>query len=165
MNECHSFSASLNQNCRILILGSMPGEVSLQKQQYYAHPQNRFWPMICSILDNPKVPESYEERLQLLLMHNIGLWDSLAFCERSGSLDSAIKHEQANDFPALFKNHPQIEKICFNGTKAFQSFKKYYKDLLQDSQKRFIALPSTSPANARWQMPKLMEAWKIALQI
>jgi double-stranded uracil-DNA glycosylase len=164
MNECHSFSASLNQNCHILILGSMPGEASLQKQQYYAHPQNRFWPMICSILGNSKVPVFYDERLQLLLKHNIGLWDSLAFCERSGSLDSAIKHEQANDFPSLFKNYPQIKKICFNGTKAFQAFKKHHKELLQDTQKEFITLPSTSPANARWQMPKLMEVWKIALQ-
>jgi len=164
MNECHSFPASIDANCRILILGSMPGEASLQQQQYYAHPQNRFWPMICNILNSSTVPSSYENRLKLLLDHNIGLWDSLAFCERSGSLDSAIKKEQPNDFPALFKNYPQIKKICFNGGKAFQSFKKHHKDLLQDTKKEFIALPSTSPANARWQMPKLLDAWKAALQ-
>lgn len=163
MSECIGLPPSINPDCRRLILGSMPGIASLQEQQYYAHPHNRFWPLMATLLGENAVPGSYIDRLTMLLRHRIALWDSIGSCERTGSLDSAIKNEQANDFPGLLAAYPGIRKICFNGGKSFQTFKKHHKSLLLLPQIEFKCLPSTSPANARWQMPQLLAAWREAL--
>lgn len=159
---CTGFAPNIDENCTHLILGSMPSVASLGAQQYYAHPQNRFWPLMARILEDSPTPECYEERLALLLRHHIALWDSIAVCERPGSLDADIKNEQGNDFSALLTKYPRIHTICFNGGKSFQCFKKYNKPLLSRSDIHFHQLPSTSPANARWSMEMLAEAWKIS---
>ena len=109
--NCIGFPPSIDDACHTLILGSMPGVTSLEQQQYYAHPQNRFWPLMARLLEEPAVPLVYEERLQMLLRHHIALWDSLDTCDRDGSLDSAIKNEQGNDFTALLAKYPKIETI------------------------------------------------------
>ena len=100
---CIGLSPSIDKDCRALILGSMPGVKSLEEQQYYAHPQNRFWPMMADLLGEA-LPSRYEEKLAMLLDHHIALWDSIGQCEREGSLDSAIREERGNDFTALL--HP-----------------------------------------------------------
>ena len=158
--NCIGFPPSINKDCTHLILGSMPGISSLQAQQYYAHPQNRFWPKKTRLLtDQDKVPTDYHDRLNLLLRHHIALWDSIDTCERSGSLDSAIHDEQGNDFSQLLDHYPSIHTICFNGAKSCQTFKRYNKPLLARSDLCFVPLPSTSPANARWRLPQLLEVW------
>ena len=158
--NCIGFPPSIDRDCTMLILGSMPGISSLKAQQYYAHPQNRFWPMMTQLLTGQDViPADYEDRLNLLLSHHIALWDSIDTCERSGSLDSAIHDEQGNDFAQLLDRYPSIHTICFNGAKSCQTFKRYNKALLTRSDIRFVPLPSTSPANARWRLPQLLEAW------
>jgi hypoxanthine-DNA glycosylase len=163
-NFCSGFPPSIDKNCTLLILGSMPGIKSLEQQQYYAHPQNRFWPLLSCLLNHSAVPETYAARLSLLIRHHIALWDSLETCERSGSLDTAITNEKANDFNYLLGQYPKIKKICFNGNKSFQSFKKHNKELLKNTNIDFISLPSTSPANARWHMDMLFEVWGNALK-
>lgn len=160
---CQGFPPSVDPHCHTLILGSMPGVRSLEQQAYYAHPANRFWPLLAKILGNEPLPALYAKRIEMLLTHHIALWDSLGSCERSGSLDSAIRREQANDFPALFTTYPHLKKICFNGTKSAQAFKKHHPELRLDPQKIFIELPSTSPANARWQGEALEAVWRQAL--
>ena len=90
---CIGLSPSIDKDCRALILGSMPGVKSLEEQQYYAHPQNRFWPMMADLLGEA-LPSRYEEKLAMLLDHHIALWDSIGQCEREGSLDSAIREER-----------------------------------------------------------------------
>ncbi|MCR5438947.1 MAG: DNA-deoxyinosine glycosylase [Selenomonas sp.] len=157
--NCIGFPPSIDDTCHTLILGSMPGVTSLEQQQYYAHPQNRFWPLMARLLEEPAVPLVYEERLQMLLRHHIALWDSLDTCDRDGSLDSAIKNEQGNDFTALLANYPHIKTICFNGGKSAQAFKRYNKPLLSRTDITFHPLPSTSPANARWRMDMLAAKW------
>ena len=143
MSECQSFDPVADTDSRLLILGSMPGVRSLQMQQYYGHPQNRFWPLVTMLLDN-----------------RIALWDVLGYCEREGSLDSDITCEQPNDLAGFLQNHPQIHTICCNGGKAAAAFKKYTRQLdLQRITVHF--LPSTSPANARWSLTKLLEAWQV----
>lgn len=164
MNQCTSFAPVADHNSKLMILGSMPGVRSLTLQQYYGHPQNRFWPLLTAVLGAEKVPEKYEDKLHLLLNNNIALWDVLAFCERNGSLDSAITAEVSNDFPAFLQNHPSIKKICFNGGKAQQAFRKHHKALFNQSDIKYAALPSTSPANASWRFPMLFEAWQSALR-
>ncbi len=157
--NCIGFAPSISPDCHTLILGSMPGISSLEQQQYYAHPQNRFWPLMVRLLGHEAVPSVYGERLQMLLQHHIALWDSIDTCSRDGSLDSAIKNEQGNDFTALLKEYPRIKTICFNGGKSAQVFKRCNKALLTRNDIAFHALPSTSPANARWSLEMLAEAW------
>ena len=161
--NCIGFPPSIDDACHTLILGSMPGVTSLEQQQYYAHPQNRFWPLMARLLEEPAVPLVYQERLQMLLRHHIALWDSLDTCDRDGSLDSAIKNEQGNDFTALLAKYPKIETICFNGGKSAQAFKRYNKTLLSRRDIAFYALPSTSPANARWRLEMLAAKWGEAI--
>ena len=42
----HSFPPFANSQTEILILGTMPGSASLEKQEYYAHQRNHFWKII-----------------------------------------------------------------------------------------------------------------------
>ena len=128
---------------KVLIVGSMPGVQSLEKQEYYGNPRNHFWPIIGALLQ-VDVPTNYEERIQLVRKYGIGLWDVISHCERKGSLDSAIKNEVPNDFSLLFRDYPQIECILFNGTKAYEVFRKKVDFDVLDAQK-YIKMPSTSP--------------------
>ncbi|MBQ1889695.1 DNA-deoxyinosine glycosylase [Selenomonas caprae] len=161
--NCTGFPPSIDKNCHTLILGSMPGVTSLQQQQYYAHPQNRFWPLMARLLNEPAAPADYQQRLQMLLSHHIALWDAIGSCERTGSLDSAIKNVQGNDFTALLQEYPRIRTICCNGGKSAQTFQRYNKELLHRTDIAFHFLPSTSPANARWRMDMLADAWSQAI--
>ena len=163
--SCVGFPPSIDENCTILILGSMPGVTSLEKQQYYAHPQNRFWPLMAQLLEHSdSAPANYADRLQMLLRHHIALWDSIDTCDRDGSLDTAIRNVAANDFTAFLQKYPMLHTICFNGAKSFQTFKRYNKQLLKNPAIRFLPMPSTSPANARWHMDMLKEAWQTAFK-
>lgn len=161
-----SFAPVVNHNTHTLILGSMPGKASLDAQQYYAHPRNAFWPILCQILDMP-VTTPYAERLGFLQNAGIGLWDVLAQCERPGSLDSDIKSGSIviNNFSALLCNYPEIQWIFFNGATAEQYFRRH---VLPPLTNRFSLqlqrLPSTSPAHASLSMEKKLAAWKAALQ-
>ena len=133
----------VDTSTKVLIVGSMPGVQSLEKQQYYGNPRNHFWSIVCALLQ-VNVPNDYEERIQLLRKHNIGLWDVISHCERIGSLDSAIKNEVPNDFKALFQEYPQIECVLFNGSKAYEVFrKKIGFELL--GERKYYKMPSTSP--------------------
>lgn len=154
----------VDEKSELLILGSMPGRISLDRQQYYGNERNHFWSILTTIFDEP-IPEKYEERLAFLLHHKISLWDTIASCERQGSLDSAIKKEIPNDFAWLFEQYPQIRKVLFNGGKAEQVFKKYYKQSGWPHIE-FIRLPSTSPVpgkNVKSYDEKLV-LWKEAIQ-
>ncbi len=157
------FAPSVDENCTTIILGSMPSVKSLQESQYYAHPQNRFWKLMAIFFNDGIVPDIYEEKLLMLRHHHIALWDSIDSCIREGSLDSAIQDEIPNDFSKFFSDYPKITTVCFNGGKSFQCFKKYNKDILNDSRFTFHKMPSTSPANARFRLPMLQEVWSKAL--
>ncbi|MCR8853774.1 DNA-deoxyinosine glycosylase [Lysinibacillus fusiformis] len=133
----------VDSSTRVLIVGSMPGKQSLEKQQYYGNPRNHFWPIIGELLQI-EVPNDYSERIALLKKHTIGLWDTIEACERKGSLDTAIRNEKPNDFQTLFKSYPNIELVLFNGAKAFDVFKKHIGlELLAGLA--YKKMPSTSP--------------------
>ncbi|MGN0032117.1 MAG: DNA-deoxyinosine glycosylase [Candidatus Gastranaerophilaceae bacterium] len=164
MNNCKSFKPSIDNNSKVLILGSMPGAKSLEEQQYYAHPQNRFWKVMGSICNEPKLSElDYETKLQILLNNNIALWDTIKSCKREGSLDSDIQNEKPNNIRKLLKMYPNIETICLNGNKSYSAFKKYFPDFLE--KYTCHKMPSTSPANARYSLDALTKEWsKIVLK-
>ncbi len=159
--HCVGLLPSVDSHSRILILGSMPGAASLAAQEYYAHPANRFWPLMARLLDERQTPSDYDAKIAMLLRHHIALWDAIDTCDREGSLDSDIRNVKANDFTAFLKKWPTIRTIGLNGGKAYTTFAKFNKPLLSRPDLRILKLPSTSPANARWRMENLLDAWRI----
>ncbi|MFM2368659.1 MAG: hypothetical protein RL619_959 [Bacteroidota bacterium] len=140
----NSFPPFVNSQTEILILGTMPGIASLEKQEYYAHKRNHFWKIMYTQLSNLPVSKIFEEKIQLLQDNKIGLWDVLENCERKGSLDIHIKNHKENDFKTLFKEFPAITKIIFNGK---ESHKYFLKKFGQIKGITYSVMPSTSPAN------------------
>lgn len=140
----HSFPYFVNSNTEILILGTMPGLISLAKQEYYANPRNHFWKIMFTLFDAMPIYEVFEEKVQFLLSNKIGLWDVLRNCERKGSLDIHIKNQNENDFETLFNEFPNITKIIFNGK---ESHKYFLKKFGQIEGITYFVMPSTSPAN------------------
>jgi hypoxanthine-DNA glycosylase len=168
MSFVTSFQPIADKSAQVLILGSMPGVLSLRANQYYAHPRNAFWPIMASLYDfNPH--STYDSRVQSLKESHIAVWDVLHSCVRMGSLDSAIVNGSriANDFRSFFKHHPNIKLIAFNGSEAEKSFKTYVLRELDlhevgISDVNFVRLPSTSPAHTQSLQQKI-EAWRKAL--
>ena len=66
----------VGQNPLFLILGSLPSDISIAKQEYYANPTNLFWTVLARVFDSP-IPNSYEEKIVFLNQHHVALWDSL----------------------------------------------------------------------------------------
>ena len=164
MTNCKSFEPSIDNNSTVLILGSMPSVRSLEEQQYYAHPQNRFWKVMSVVCDEPNlVGFDYDLKLKTLLKNNIALWDTVKTCKRNGSLDADIQNEVPNEIRELLKKYPNIKTICLNGNKSYLTFKKHFPDLLIKYSCNKIL--STSPANARYNLNMLVEEWsKIILK-
>ncbi len=158
MNICKSFLPQINNKSKILILGSMPGIKSLEMQQYYAHPQNRFWKIMALICDCENLNNmKYEDKIKTLLSNKIALWDVIADCNRTGSLDSDIENEIPNKIPELLEKYTGIKKICFNGSKSYIEFKKNFPELLKEYE--CLKMPSTSPANAKFSLNDLYNEW------
>ncbi|NPA72056.1 MAG: DNA-deoxyinosine glycosylase [Gammaproteobacteria bacterium] len=147
MTQCIGFPPIIPAHPKILILGTMPSVQSIEDAFYYAHPRNAFWPIIGSLLSQELV--SIEDKRGACAALGILLWDVLQSCERKGSLDSAIKQPEANDFEYLFTQYPSIHAVLFNGQAAFKLFKKEVlkKQAIPESLV-FMILPSTSPAYA-----------------
>ena len=162
MSACKSFAPIADEDSRILILGSMPGIKSLEQQEYYAHPQNRFWRLLALLLDEA-APQDYAAKQALLHKHHIALWDTLGYCERNGSLDSNIKNEAPNAVVELAGELPHLQAVVCNGGKAGAAFKKYFAQKMPERVQIFY-LPSTSPANARLRLEGLAEHWQVILQ-
>lgn len=151
----------------VLVLGSMPGAASLAAGQYYAHPRNRFWPFM-GVLTGATPALPYLQRTTRLTAAGIALWDVIACCRREGSLDSAIRESDPNDFPAFLAAHPTIDTLLFNGAMAESSFIRRVEPALAETglleKLRRRRLPSTSPANAAKAETVKLEAWRAALQ-
>ncbi len=157
-----SFAPIADRNARVLILGSMPGERSLAARQYYAHPQNAFWRILCELLGIDRAA-TYAERIRALKAARIALWDVLHSCVREGSLDATIEAETANDFAAFFSAHPSIGRVYFNGAKAEASFRRHVLPALL-TRLRYARLPSTSPAHASLPYARKLAAWRAILR-
>ena len=154
---------SVRAGCRVLVLGSMPGDASLQAARYYAHPRNRFWPLMASLCGFA-VDMPYEARMHSLHDAGVGLWDVIGRCERRGSLDASIVRgsEVANPVADLLVAHRSIEAIALNGGKAAEAFRRHVEPKLSQAHRpALLTLPSTSPANAAFQHERLRAAWDV----
>ena len=160
-----SFPPLLGSNPHTLVLGSMPSQVSLEKQQYYAHPQNVFWWIMSQIVGFPEnLP--YSDRVLHLTNSQIAGWDVLFDCVRPGSLDSKIElqSEQANDFTSFLNANPSVKLIAFNGRAAEKIFMRHCADLfLLNPGLQSVSLPSTSPAYAAMSRTEKLRIWRDAL--
>lgn len=155
----HPIKPLYNKDSKILIMGSFPSVKSREQMFFYGHPQNRFWRVISAVFEAP-IPQTIEEKRELLLSNNIALWDVIASCDIVGSSDSSIKNVVANDL-SIILNEAQIERIFVNGQTAFKYYNKYIKNTIgREAQ----VLPSTSPANAAWSLDKLIAQWTIHIK-
>lgn len=146
----------VSPDTRVLILGSFPGGRSLAEQQYYAHPQNHFWKILQAIWPDRPLPvgtDNYPARSAWLLERGLGLWDVYAACEREGSLDSAIRNAVANDIAGL--HLPRLAAIAHNGGESFRHARH-----TQALGVPVYRLPSSSAANASWNLERKREAWR-----
>lgn len=155
-----SFDAIANNESKILILGSLPGNKSLEQHEYYAHPRNRFWKIISDITSND-FPQTYSEKIDLLLRSRVAVWDITHKAEREGSLDSNIKNEIPNDLDSFIATHQNLKVIAFNGQTAERLFDKYFS---RKDNIIYISLPSTSPANAMFNYERLYKEWSILIE-
>lgn len=156
--EC--FPPVARGDARLLILGTMPSVESLRQSFYYAHPRNAFWPVMAEVLGAP-VPETVEEKRALLTGHRVALWDVARSCVRPGSLDSAMRDVEPNDFDSLYARCPKIERIQFNGDTARKLYMRLVGRMPEGCD--WARMPSTSPAYTLPYARKL-EAWRAGME-
>ena len=154
----HPFEAIYDKNSKILILGSFPSVKSREQKFFYGHPQNRFWKVISAIFKE-EIPKSIPEKKKMLISNKIALWDVIASCEIIGSSDSSITNAVPNDLTPIFKS-AKIEKVFCNGTKSFELYQKY---IYPKNNIKAEKLPSTSPANAAFNLEKLIKEWSLKI--
>lgn len=151
------FEPIVTKHSRVLILGSMPSVVSLEKVEYYGFKLNRFWKIMGRFCG--RTLNDYQERVAFIEDYDLALWDVIAYCEREGSLDSKIKQVKCNDIDKLIQEYPMITSVICNGKKASSLYNQYFSHL--DMQ--VIHLPSTSNANRTIREEQLFELWLEAL--
>ena len=152
----HGIPPVYDANSRVLILGSFPSVKSREQQFFYGHPQNRFWRVLAAVLKCP-VPETVAEKKAMLLAHGVALWDVIARCEISGSADASIHDPAPNDLTEILQT-AKIQRIFCSGGTADELYRKL---ILPRTGIAAEKLPSTSPANARWTLEKLIDAWSV----
>lgn len=149
------FPPVIDKQTEILFLGSFPGEASLTAQQYYAHPRNQFWRLLSALIDEDLVALQYTKRLDRLQAHRIGVWDVIAACAREGSLDSAIRSAEHNDFKVLKEQCPALRRIGFNGKTSGKQ-----EALFAAAGFETYLLPSSSPAYAVMTFEQKLAVWR-----
>lgn len=152
----HPIPPLFNAESEVLILGSFPSVKSRESAFFYGHPQNRFWAVIAEIFGTEK-PVTVEDKKELILSNKLALWDVIAQCEIEGSADSTITDVTANDLSVILENS-NVKRIFVNGKTAEKYYNKY---TYPKTGIKAVCLPSTSPANAAWNVEKLVEKWKI----
>ena len=155
----HPFGPLYDKNSTVLILGSLPSVKSREQNFFYGHPQNRFWPLIAMLFDEP-TPIRIAEKRDLILRHHLALWDTIYSCDIIGSSDSSIKNVVPTDLKTVIENS-RITRVFCNGNTSGKYYHKYQEQVLGI---KAITLPSTSPANAAWSIDRLYNEWLIIKQ-
>lgn len=150
----HPIPPVFDSTSRILILGSFPSVKSREAMFFYGHPQNRFWPVVAEVFEEP-VPMTVPDRKAFLVRNHIAAWDVIASCRIEGSSDASITDVTVNDLRPILEAAP-IRQIYVNGKTAEKMYQKYTQPV---TGRPCICLPSTSPANAAWSLERLVEAW------
>ncbi len=151
-----SFPPFADERSHVLVLGTLPGEESLRRVEYYAHPRNLFWPILYALFDDAAPSPDYRERVAFLTAHRIALWDVCAAGEREASADSTIRREQPNAIDRLLDRYPRIRAVAFNGTGAERLYDRHFR---RRPRLHYLSLPSTSPAHARIGFAAKLARW------
>ena len=160
MSQTHPFKPIFDKNSKILILGSFPSVISRKFGFYYINPQNRFWRVLAGIL-NAAVPESTDEKINFLLSHHIAIYDAAISCEIEGSSDAKMSKIVPVNLKPIFKE-ANITQVYANGGKAYEICKKYLEDeIIKATKNEATKLPSTSPANAKFSLERLVSEWSV----
>lgn len=152
----HGFEPVFDENSRVLILGSLPSVKSRENGFYYGHPQNRFWRVTAAVFGE-SVPLTVEEKRAMLLRNGAAIWDVVSECDIMGSSDASIRNVIPTDIAALLKK-TAVRAVFTNGGTADRIYRRYQLPL---TGVEAVKLPSTSPANAAWQLDRLTEAWRV----
>ena len=158
MSVDHPFDPVVSPESRVLILGSFPSVKSREQGFYYGHPQNRFWRVLAEVFDEP-LPLTIPAKRELVLRHGLALWDVIASCEITGSSDASVKNAVPVDI-AQVMHTADIQAVLCNGALSGKLYARY---LLPITGIDAVVLPSTSPANAAWTLPRLVDAWSLSL--
>ena len=155
-------------DARVLILGSLPGQVSLARRQYYAQPHNAFWRIMGALFGaGPEQP--YEARVERLKTQRVAVWDVCKAATRPGSLDSSIDVSSVvpNDFGAFFRRHAGIAAVFTNGGTATRLYQRLVQPRLAAGPRALPlhALPSTSPAHASLRFEQKLERWRCVAEV
>ena len=155
----HHFEMIIDENSQVLILGSIPSLMSEKNNFYYGNPFNRFWKIIGALFNEDNlINQSNEYKKEVILKNHLALYDVIKECKIKGSSDNDIVKDSivVMNLKEILNKY-NIKLIALNGNKAYEIFKKYYPEYVYMS----INLPSTSSANARWSLEKLIDKWKI----
>ena len=152
----HEFEPVWNQASQVLILGSFPSVKSREQGFFYGHPQNRFWKVMAAVVGD-QVPMTIPEKKKMLLQHHIAVWDVIQSCRIKGSSDSSIRDVVPVDLTPLLEKSA-ICSIYANGKTAERLYNRY---LLPQTGMPVVVLPSTSPANAAWNLEQLVSEYKV----
>ncbi|MDD2648685.1 MAG: DNA-deoxyinosine glycosylase [Eubacteriales bacterium] len=152
------FAPVFDESSRVLVLGSFPSVKSRENGFYYGHPRNRFWAVIAA-MHGCKTPSAVDEKLALLHECGIALWDVIESCEITGSSDSSVRSETAADIPALLLK-TGITRVYCNGALAHSLYEKH---IAPACGIHAVRLPSTSPANAAFDLGRLLSEWRAIL--
>jgi hypoxanthine-DNA glycosylase len=145
----------------VLVLGTLPGEESLRRGEYYAHPRNLFWLIIFALFGEAPA-SNYAERLAFLTAHRIAVWDVCEVGERERSADTTIRLERPNSIDRLLDQHPLLRAVAFNGTTAQRLYDRHFA---RRRALAYLALPSTSPAHATIGFSPKLARWTALRQI
>lgn len=151
-----NFPPVIRADTKLLLLGSLPGAVSLAQRRYYAHPRNQFWRLVGAVIGRDLAAMDYEARLAALLDAGIGLWDTIAAATREGSLDAAIRLHEASDLAGLAATLPGLSAIGFNGGTSARIGRR---QLAGFAGPALIDLPSSSPAYTL-SFDRKLAAWR-----
>ena len=158
MSVTHPFDPVVSPESRVLILGSFPSVKSREQGFYYGHPQNRFWRVLAEVYHEP-LPLTIPAKRELILRHGLALWDVIASCEITGSSDASVKNAVPVDI-AQVTGVADIGLVLCNGALSGKLYARYLQPL---TGLEALVMPSTSPANAAWSLPRLVDAWGRAL--
>ena len=158
MTAAHPFDPVVSPESRILILGSFPSVKSREQGFYYGHPQNRFWRVLAEVYGEP-TPMTVPDRRALILRHGLALWDVIASCEITGSSDASVRNAVPVEIARVLRT-ADIQTVICNGALSGKLYTKYLQPVTGIAA---LTLPSTSPANAAWTLPRLLTAWRGAL--
>lgn len=153
----HPISPVFDSHSTVLILGSFPSVKSREIGFFYGHPQNRFWKVLAAVFEEQTVPKDTEEKRDFLLRNGVALWDVICSCDITGSSDSSIRNVVPNDLTPILEQ-ANIRQIYVNGKKAMSLYQRY---LEPETGRKAVCLPSTSPANASWNLERLIQTWQV----